>query len=137
VHTYTIIGDPAIRIKTPYQLSLLTLPDGQLHLPGSIVQRTLRITNTGIVPDTFAVTKGSSQWTVTAPGEVGPVAPGATVDVPVTIYTPLSAPNGATDSVVITVTSQGDRSKLAATTLVTTVNINFTWRLVGLPLIVK
>ncbi len=137
VHTYTIIGDPALRIKTPYQLSLLTLPDGQLHLPGSIVQRTLRITNTGIVPDTFEVTKGSSQWTVTVPAPVGPVAAGASVDVPVMIYTPLSAPNGASDSVVVTVTSQGDRSKQATTTLVTTVNINFTWRLVRLPLIVK
>jgi hypothetical protein len=137
VHTYTIIGDPALKIKTPYQFSMEALPDGQQHLPGSIVERILRITNSGLVPDTFSVTRGSSQWVVTVPNSVGPISPGASVDVPVRIYTPISAPNGASDSVVITVTSQGDRGKQATTTLVTTVNISFTWRLVRLPLIVK
>ena len=137
VHTYTIFGDPALKIKTPYQLTMSALPDGSSHLPGSIVHRTLRITNTGLVPDTFSFTAAGNQWVVVAPQAVGPVAAGAVVDVPVSIYTPLSALDGATNSVHITVSSQGDRSKLAETTLVTTVHINFTWRLLRLPLIVK
>jgi hypothetical protein len=137
VHTYTIFGDPALKIKTPYQFALNALPDGASHLPGSIVQRTLQITNNGLVPDTFSVTTADNQWVVVAPAAVGPVAPGAVVNVPVYIYTPLSAPNGASDTVHITVNSQGDLSKQAETTLVTTVHINFTWRLLRLPQIVK
>ena len=74
---------------------------------------------------------------VVVPDPVGPVAPGATSDVQVHIYTPVSAPDGASDMVDITITSQGDRSKQVQTTLVTTVNTNFPWLLVRLPQIVK
>jgi hypothetical protein len=46
---------------------MTALPDGQIHQPGSIVQRTICITNSALVPDTFDGTTSGNQWVVVPP----------------------------------------------------------------------
>jgi len=76
-------------------------------MPGETASYTLRLLNAGVLTDTFDIS-ASGLWTVTVPITVGPVAPGVTVPLLVSVEVPPGAAPMDWDTAVITVTSQGD-----------------------------
>lgn len=89
--------------------------------PNGRVAYTLSITNTGMVSDTFAVHIGPSPWPVTAPLQIGPLAPFNSAPLAVTIAAPPTATLGLSNTVMITVTSQSSPTIQASQTLTTEV----------------
>jgi uncharacterized membrane protein len=75
---------------------------------GATVTYTLRLTNTGDVADTFALSATGETWTTTVPSSVGPLGAGAGANVPVTVHIPPGVSHGAEDSVTISAISQSD-----------------------------
>ena len=137
LHTFTLFGDPALRVKDPYTFGLTPTAANRTRAPGSIVHYTLQLTNNGLVPDTFTVGLSGNQWIVTAPTIIGPVNPGATTNVPVTVYVSFFAPNGAADTTQVAISSQGDTSEKITATLTTSVEVIGELYLTLLPQIVK
>ena len=84
----------------------------------------LTVTNTGLVSDSFAVTVTRSVWPVSAPEQIGPLAPLASADFTVTIQVPLTATVGTTNTVTITVASQAEPAQQRTRRLTTQV-INY------------
>jgi len=88
----------AVTLDSPVQLGR--------SLAGSQVNYHLTVVNTGLLTETFAVTVGVSAWPVTAPLQLGPLAPSASTPLTVTVSVPPTATVGTSDSVTITVASQ-------------------------------
>ena len=87
--------------------------------PGGQVGYILHLTNQGNAADTFDI-QSSSLWNITLPSSVGPLEPGAGVDINVTVDVPSSAVPGDFDTAQVTATSQADGSKSQSSTLTTT-----------------
>jgi hypothetical protein len=101
---------------------------------GETVTYTVQITNTGTVTDSFAISLGTSAWTVSSSTtQVGPLGPGQTATVE--IYVTVGA--GASDRVDVTVTSQHDPTVSATATLTTTAILPPLPSLIYLPLLMK
>ncbi len=90
--------------------------------PGTQVTCTLRVTNTGNVPDTFDVAATGNTWTTAVASMLGPLQPGVGADLSVNVSVPAAAMAGAADTARVTLTSQGDLSKSANSVLTTTAN---------------
>jgi PKD repeat protein len=112
--------------------------DTQFSAPGMVVTHTLRVTNTGDLPDTFTLLKNGNVWTTDVPISVGPLYPGESADVQVLVHIPSNAASGATDVVTISVFYHppgsllllGDTSVLTTTAVVTCIpvtSITFTY----------
>jgi glucose/arabinose dehydrogenase len=111
-----------IRIQPPAVYSLTVAPASGQRVgdPGSTLNHTLRVTNTGNAYDAFDVSIGSSRWTTAVdPAVVGPLEAGTDADVVVGVSIPADAAGGATDVVTVTVTSQGDPTATADAVLTT------------------
>jgi Kelch motif len=93
--------------------------------PGGVVTYTVTVTNTSnFAADTFTVTLGTHAYTTTVgTAVVGPVAMGESATFVVTVTIPADALDGDHDAVQITVTSAGDPTKTATTTVTTNVVI--------------
>jgi carboxypeptidase T len=91
---------------------------------GNQVNYSLPVTNVGSMTDTYTVTVGASVWPVTAPAQVGPLAPFASAPLTVTVSVPLTATAGISDSVTITVTSEATPT-LKTTRRLTTQVLNY------------
>jgi hypothetical protein len=83
------------------------------------------------------VSSSGNQWQVLAPTTSGSVNPVESTNIPVTVFVPYFAPDGASDSVQISVSSQGDRSEIMTATLTTHVDVIGELNLIALPQIVK
>lgn len=93
--------------------------------PGTQVQYTLTIKNTGTRRDTFAVTVSGNIWTTSAtPLTVGPLDVNAIATLNVAVTVPASASSGTSDSATVTVTSQGNTSVTDSARLTTTAQTN-------------
>jgi len=88
---------------------------------GSRLDYRLTVTNTGLVADSFAVTVTPSVWPVSAPVQIGPLAPLASAVLTITVQVPPTATIGMTDTVTITVASQTDPIQQQTRRLVTQV----------------
>jgi len=111
-------------VATVYGVSITPATDAKSGLVGTDVIYTLTIENTGNTSDSFDLTVGTATWsTAVLPTPVGPLAAGETADVTVTVSIPAGAANGATDTAVITATSQGNTAISDSSTLTTTANI--------------
>ncbi len=117
-------------------LAGLSLPAAQEDSgpPGTDVVYSLLVTNSGSCTDDFAVTLAGNLWPVSAPGAVGPLAPGGITTLLVTVTIPAGAGAGDLDQVWVTLTSRVD-PQLASTGLLTTTVEEVSWR-VYLPLVV-
>jgi sugar lactone lactonase YvrE len=110
-----------IKPTARYSLTVTPASESRSGSPGAAVTYTLQVTNTGNTSDTFDVSAGGYSWTTTAePSTVGPLVADASADVGVTVTIPVSAADGSTDVTTIVVTSQGDRTVTATSTLATT-----------------
>jgi uncharacterized membrane protein len=103
---------------------LLSGDDSYAGIPGEILTYTLAVTNISsgwldifdltLLPDSFPVEVDIDL--------VGPLAPGASAEIHVTVEIPESALPGEADSAEIKATSQGDSSQWASLVLTTTVS---------------
>jgi hypothetical protein len=88
---------------------------------GTGVSYTLTVSNTGLVTDTFSVDVSGYTWPASSPSSVGPLAAGAGQEIIVSVGIPDGAAVGASDTMTVTVTSQGDSSASDSSVLTTTV----------------
>jgi hypothetical protein len=84
--------------------------------PDSQVVYSIAVTNTGNFTDTFTISVTGNSWTTDAPADTGPLAPGASTTVEVTV----TVGDGKSDTATVTFTSSLDDSVTAAATLTTT-----------------
>jgi hypothetical protein len=89
----------------------------QSAAPGTTVTFTLQVTNTSNAMDTFDVSVAGNTWTTTAPATVGPLAWGGSTTFDVAVDVPSDAVGGASDTAIVTVTSQGDSTESATASL--------------------
>ena len=81
---------------------------------------TLRLTNTGNVADTFALSVTGDVWTTTAPSSIGPLAASASTNLEISVQIPAGTNLDQRDTVTITVASLGDPAQWANAVLTTT-----------------
>ena len=94
---------------------------GKTGVPGTQVEYSLLITNTGNLAESFTLGLVGHNWTVSGPAQVGPLAANtgsATVKVRVLVAADAAA--GATDPLTVTVTSPADAGATAQLLLTTT-----------------
>ena len=87
--------------------------------PGTLVTYTLQVSNTNPVTDTFNVSTLGNAWPATPTAPVGPVAAHTSAPLTVTVFVPSNAQRGSSDVVTVTVTCQGDSTKLDTAVLTT------------------
>jgi hypothetical protein len=108
-------------VATPFGVAAQGTPtDGKVRV-GASLSYSLSITNTGLVTDTFALLTTDSTWPVSAPAEVGPLAPLAHAQIELSVAPPITASLGLTDTLRLTVTSQGDPTQQATVVFTTQV----------------
>jgi len=91
----------AVSISPPYQSILV----------GENFTFTVKVTNTGSVSDNYNLTKGDNAgWTLNIQSTIGPISPGASQDVTLTVTIPATAENNARDNVRVKATSQTDNT---------------------------
>lgn len=94
--------------------------------PGTSINYTLQVLNSGNTTDTFDVALAGNSWSTSAsPMTVGPLAAKAKANVLVTVNIPTSASDGDTDTVTTTVTSQGDPNQAEDSVLMTEASANY------------
>ncbi len=126
MHTFTLFGDPALGLKSPFQAGLTPASAGINGEPGESIVYNLQVKNNGAHPDTFDVTLAGNSWSSTPSSTtVGPLNPGQSAALVVTVDIPAGAVNNDVDSAQVTVRSQGDTGSAAAATLTTTVVTNW------------
>jgi uncharacterized membrane protein len=109
-----------------YGVEVSLVDDSLSGMPGDTVTYTLRVTNTSNGPaDTFDVIVSGETWTTTVPATVGPLDPGESATLDVTVDIPASAAGGDQDAATCTVTSQGDNTKSAQATMTTSAAAEF------------
>jgi hypothetical protein len=111
---------PIDMLVVGYALTLTPTIDAQIGAPNTTVVYTLTLTNSSTYSDTFDVELTGAGWPTTGPLTVGPVGTDESVDFAVDVDIPLSALSGYSDTVTVTVTSQGDDTKFADALLTTT-----------------
>lgn len=121
VQNFSLVAERGLSIQPPMPHS---------DIPGRLVTYTLGVTNTSILSDTFTVTISDNTWPAIAPPTLGPLDGGAFAQTIVTVSIPLTATPGTTDTATVTLTSQGDNNKSAATTLTTSAGYPYYFPLV-------
>jgi subtilisin family serine protease len=116
-----------------YGLSLQPPNASQSGNPGQTVTHSLTLSNASNVTDTFKITFAGNDWDVHLPEAELILNPEGSTDFLVHVINPVNAPDGTSDSVTITATSNGESSVTAEAVLTTTVE----WRSIFLPLILR
>ncbi|HEY1016190.1 MAG TPA: Ig-like domain-containing protein, partial [Herpetosiphonaceae bacterium] len=107
-------GDPSVARTAPFTARNSSVRSFTLSaaLPersgpaGSQVQHPLTLTNTGNVTDTYDLSRSGGLWTAAFPATAGPLGPGQSVTIPVTVNVPAGAANGASDTLTINAVSR-------------------------------
>jgi hypothetical protein len=115
--------------------TLAPAADAGSGAPGDALVYSLTVENTGNLTDTYTVTVGGHAWPLAFPGTAGSLAPGASASIVLTTTIPLSATDGETDVVNVTVTSQADPALSAGAVLTSTALVPL--RFLYLPLILR
>jgi hypothetical protein len=119
IHTYTIFGDPALRLPSPYSLEMSPPTQYDSGAPGATITYYLQVANTSLLTDTLSFELSGNQWQTTIPTTVTLPA-GESQSMPVSVFIPLDAADEQSDSVSVLVTSLGDRAQQAQSTITTT-----------------
>ncbi|HNT25960.1 MAG TPA: S8 family serine peptidase [Anaerolineales bacterium] len=104
-------------------LEVTPLADAQTGSIGETIKYTLEITNNGTTDDIFDITVSGNAWTVLLPEPVGPLAPGESAVVEISVTIPLGTAVGASDVAEVTFTSRVDPAQEVAATLTTSADI--------------
>ncbi|MBC7227429.1 MAG: DUF11 domain-containing protein [Thermoflexales bacterium] len=141
VHTYAAVGTYTVVLTASnpcgsdvvsrtvqvedYGLALTAETPAQSANPGQTVTYTLYLTNTGTLPDTFRLTKGTTTWATTLSTNTVSLAAGEAAEVKVYVTVPANAAGGAQASVRVTAQSQSDpRVPAASASVVLTTTAN-------------
>lgn len=109
LHTFTIFGDPALRLPT-YALSASAAPAARTGTPGTVVTYTLDITNQAYLTDTVTFSIAGNAWPTAAPANATLLAQQSDRAV-VSVTVPITAALGASDRVTVTIQSYGDETR--------------------------
>jgi uncharacterized repeat protein (TIGR01451 family) len=124
-------------VAIAYGVELTTEDDALSAEPGETVDYILTLTNSGNVPDTFALSIEGNVWVVDLPDEIV-LAAGESVMIRVDVTIPANAEDGDSDMVTVTATSTGDASQFASLELTTTAVVpEPDWYFLFTPLVVK
>jgi len=104
-------------------LEVTPLAYAQTGSIGETIKYTLEITNNGTTDDIFDITVSGNAWTVVLPEPVGPLAPGESAVVEISVTIPLGTAVGASDVAEVTFTSRVDPAQEVAATLTTSADI--------------
>jgi hypothetical protein len=121
IETYTIFGDPALKVRSPYQSNLVPAQSEVFSPAGKNLPVLFNVNNQGSLTDTFSLTVTGSAWHLDAPLFVGPLPAGANQEITVTVHIPPDAPVGTMDTAHLRLSSLGDLSKIVTSTLETAV----------------
>jgi uncharacterized membrane protein len=102
-----------------YHVTVTPTTDARAGAPGAPVTHTLHITNTGLLTDVYTIAVEGADWATTAPTETASVSPGAVVSASLVVTVPTDALCGASDTITVSVTSQGDGRRAASAVLTT------------------
>jgi hypothetical protein len=119
LHTFTVFGDPALRIAT-YAIEVTPTSDARSGTSSSPAVYTLQVVNHAYLTDTVTVSAAGNQWPVILPSPVT-VPAGQSASFNVTVTVPYTAVLGAADRVTLTIASHGDETRVSA--VLTTTNI--------------
>ncbi len=108
-------------VGSSYGLNLAPSYASEANIPKLPVFYTLEVHNIGTLADSFEVKLSGNTWVSNAsPQEVGPLAANGRTNTVVRVDIPADALAGASDTMTVTVTSQGDTSQSATAWLTTT-----------------
>ncbi len=119
INTFTVFGDPALHISSPYSLDLTPLEQSDSGPPGSTVDYTFQITNTGAITDTFAFWVEGNDWQVDLPPETT-LLDGESTTVTVTVSIPPGTADAQADTFTLRAVSGGDTNRTAQAHVATT-----------------
>ncbi|HNB50668.1 MAG TPA: C25 family cysteine peptidase [Anaerolineales bacterium] len=121
MHTFTVFGDPALHITTPYDVALTPDAATQSAPAGQTVTYTLQLSNPGLVTDTYSVTLSGNVWDTSLTSSlIGPLAPGESHPVTVTVNISPEALGNQTDTAIVLAKSLQDQDKTISASLMTT-----------------
>ena len=103
-------GPDAVTTALQFDFAVSCPADLEVCTFGGNFQRTFTITNTGNIPDSYSWAVAQTGSMIISPdnGTVGPVAPGASVNVDVTVTVPADCSYPATNTLTFTATPVGD-----------------------------
>lgn len=119
VQTFTVFGDPALGLKSPYKVETSPNETESSGPPGAIINYDLQVTNSGTVTDTVTFTTEGNLWQAVLPGNVT-LSAGATQTVQVGVQIPSNAGDEDQDALKVKAISTDDRSQWSETVLTTT-----------------
>jgi len=99
----TTFADPALRIPSPYDLTVSPDQAAQQAAPGMQLTYPIQVSNIGMLPYSIEITVEGNNWQTTPAANLLSVGAGETIEVLVTAEIPADIPGGVTDS-----TCQGD-----------------------------
>ncbi|MFQ5615432.1 MAG: C25 family cysteine peptidase, partial [Anaerolineales bacterium] len=121
VHTFTTFGDPALRINSPAGVDLTPESTAQSANAGTTVTYSLQLANAGALTDTYAISITGNAWsTVVTPTMLGPLIPGQSAGITITVDIPSNALGNEMDVVAIQAASRTTTYVTDSSTLTTT-----------------
>ena len=80
-------------------------------VPGNSVTYSFQVTNQSNITDTISLSVSNNLWPVDYPSTVGPLMPGETRTISLSVNIPSFADGGVTDTSILTATSVGNRAR--------------------------
>jgi hypothetical protein len=106
IHTFTIFGDPALRLPT-YAMNVSPSNSVKFGLPNVTVVHTLYLTDSGFLTNTSSFSLTGNTWPITVT-PLSLLLPGQSKQLLVSVTIPLTAPQGATDVATLIFRSPND-----------------------------
>jgi uncharacterized membrane protein len=126
INTYTILGDPALRLPV-YLINVSPTAAAKSGNSGTVVTYTLPITNLAYLYDQITVTLSGNAWSGSVIAPI--VAPQSTASAIVSVTIPAFSLPGAVDVVSVTIASHGAEAPVYHAVLTTTTNAFYQFNL--------
>jgi len=120
IDTFTIYGDPALRLPTGFDVQMQPVEQLAAGSFGQTVAYTLVLSNSGQLTDTFDLEVSNNLWPTNVVPESVTLAPSVSTTVDIMVTIPMTTQNRM-DTVIVRAQSRGDTAKYAETRLTTRV----------------